>query len=859
MQKINGKYSAVIALITLISIIPLAFQPTVNAHSPSWSITSYAYISVAPNPVGVGQEVAIVFWADYPLQGSTMTNDIRRHDYTLTITKPDSTTLTENWPVVDDTTGLQSYYYTPDVTGNYTATFYYAGETYIWNQTTTPGLDAASASYYGDKFTPANATATFTVQTEQIPTPISGYPLPTEYWTRPIEGQNTNWYTISSNWLSVQNVSNEPLGRYQPDGTGPNSPHIMWTKPVEAGGVVGGGSNLGSVSGDTYYNGISYATRAYNPIIINGRLYYTLPLGENRLGGGTISVDLTTGEQIWWANITQQTFGQVLDYQDPNQHGAMSPLLWYTSGTTWVGTDATTGITLYTLTNVPSGYTITGPNGELLIYQINSTSKWLALWNTTVVWNGTTPAVGQFMAKTGTLNAAKAYSWNLTIPNLGPGTWTISRVFDNDLLLLTQGWFGARNNYGNVVDFSGGNITAISLNPESLGTILWSKHYPVPDGQVYRLLGAADNVNRIFVFRDKETMNLWGYSLDTGDKLWGPVKITDNGWAEQQASIFTYAAYDNLYSAGIDGVLRCYDIKTGNPKWTYGNGGPGNTTNSGLYVPYGNYPIEVGIIADGKIYTISYEHTANSPLYKGYTLNVIDAYTGKELWTIPAFVTVYGGGIAGTLDPTIALADGYLVYVNGYDSQYYCIGKGPSQTTVTAPDTAATLGTSIVIKGTVTDIAAGTKQNEQAARFPNGVAAVSDESMSAWMQYVYMQKPKPTNTTGVTVSIHVVDANGNYRNIGNATSDASGTYSLQWTPDIPGKYTVTTSFAGTNSYYGSYAETSFAVDAPAATAAPPPTTAPSASDLYFIPAVIGIILAIIVVGIVIVLVVRKRP
>ena len=58
--------------------------------------------------------------------------------------------------------------------------------------------------------------------------------------------------------------------------------------------------------------------------------------------------------------------------------------------------------------------------------------------------------------------------------------------------------------------------------------------------------------------------------------------------------------------------------------------------------------------------------------------------------------------------------------------------------------------------------------------------------------------------------------------IGTAISDASGAYSYQWTPDILGKYTVVASFAGSNAYYGSSAETSFAVDAAAAT--PTPTT-----------------------------------
>ena len=166
------------------------------------------------------------------------------------------------------------------------------------------------------------------------------------------------------------------------------------------------------------------------------------------------------------------------------------------------------------------------------------------------------------------------------------------------------------------------------------------------------------------------------------------------------------------------------------------------------------------------------------------------------------------------------VADGYFVYLNIYDMQIYSVGKGASQLTVDAPSAAITQGQSLVIRGTITDIAAGTTQEEQAARFPNGVPCVSDASQQAWMEYVYMQQNKPTNVTGIDVYITVIDSNGNYRYIGTATSDSSGTYSLQWTPDITGKYTVIATFTGTKAYYGSSAETSFAVDAAAATPAP---------------------------------------
>ena len=53
--------------------------------------------------------------------------------------------------------------------------------------------------------------------------------------------------------------------------------------------------------------------------------------------------------------------------------------------------------------------------------------------------------------------------------------------------------------------------------------------------------------------------------------------------------------------------------------------------------------------------------------------------------------------------------------------------------------------------------------------------------------------------------------------------------------------------------------TSFSVDPAAAT--PPPSEAPaqSVTEIYFVPAVVGIIVAIILVGVAIVLVLRKRP
>jgi hypothetical protein len=121
-----------------------------------------------------------------------------------------------------------------------------------------------------------------------------------------------------------------------------------------------------------------------------------------------------------------------------------------------------------------------------------------------------------------------------------------------------------------------------------------------------------------------------------------------------------------------------------------------------------------------------------------------------------------------------------------------------------------------------------------------------------------MQKPRPTNVTGVDVAIEVLDPNGNSYSVGTTTSDATGFFKLAFTPEVPGEYTVIAKFAGSESYYGSYAETGINVEeAPAATAEPTPIPA-STADLYILPGIIGIIVAIVVVGVVLILMLRKR-
>ncbi|MEM2351324.1 MAG: PQQ-binding-like beta-propeller repeat protein, partial [Thermoproteota archaeon] len=765
-------------LFIMLTVIFLATLPAGEGQISSRQVKSFAYLVAAPNPVGVNQPVNIYMWVDLCLPQASVTNDIRRTGYKLTIIKPDGMKIVREWPVVQDTTGIQFTTYVPDQVGTYALTFEYAGQVYTWNAT------AAMRAWTGTIFLPANRTIYLIVREEVLPEPIKSFPLPREYWTRPIEGQNTDWWTITSHWLggaylgSFQIFSGydgfSAYNLWQKDGIAPDSPHIMWTMPIEFGGVVGG--SVGYIPGVTYYSGGSYEGRFYGSIIMHGRLYFELPLGHSGHGGGWVCVDLRTGEKIWHnpkmslPGTRIPTFGQLYDFESENQHGVVGGVIWQVFGTTWVAYDAWTGQWMFNLTNVPSGFTVYTQKGEICRYVLNYGRRWLALWNNTR-GNGLYTGTNRWRPLGKVIDASKMYSWNVTIPSLpGDSTPTIFAVLPGDVILGTSSRIlpgvtayprGTPNPYV---------VWALSDQPETRGRLLWIRNYTMPDdyaAQITRQLGPLDPVNRVWMMYEVETMQWLGYSLDTGNLMWGPTNIEflsdfqffGSGEGAGQRGV---VAYGNLYIQGYGGEIICLNTKTGKVIWRY------NGTFSGLQTPWGYMPIQIAAIADGKVYAFNNEHSPNSPYYKGYKIYCIDAFTGKEIWTLPGWAGHYGGRGASTA----VLAEGFFVYYNYYDNQIYCIGKGPTKTTVEAPSVGVYVGSTIVIRGTVIDISPGTANHEQKCRFPNGVPAVSDESMGEWMAYVYMQKPRPENMKGVWVKLDAVNVyTGEYIDIGGTFTD----------------------------------------------------------------------------------------
>ncbi|MFB3888117.1 MAG: PQQ-binding-like beta-propeller repeat protein [Candidatus Bathyarchaeia archaeon] len=793
----NRKTLAVVLTLALATTILMTQATFANAAA---QVDTYAYISAVPSPIGVGQQLTVLIWLNHAPPTAAGPKGDRWEGMKVTITKPDGTTEVQG-PFRSDDVGAAFFSYTPTMAGNYTMQMSYPGQTL----TGIPGNENATG--VGDYYKPSTSRK-ITVVVQQQPVPfLPEVPAP-EYWERPLYAENRELYVLGSNWLmaaySVTGRSFDAGSAVAPNNRAPNSAHILWTRPLIDGGLVG--VEQPSVA---YYQRLSYESMFTPPLVINGKLYYNTP---NDPHYGFYCVDLTDGKTIYYSNLTKPytavpneggffpgvlpiTLGQILDYESPNQHGAI-PYLWAQVGTTWSMYDALTGNWILDIKNVPSGTAVFGPHGELLIYALNGAT------NTLIVWNSTKAIPPPWFTGSGywqwrpdlyrgqTLDGTVGVELNVTVPD-EPGSQAIRQV-TGDVIYASSGdrWIGYNRWTG--AKLWAANITRPQYPPGIYrGGAATLSPYQINDG--------------VFTEFIRETMQWYGYDVQTGQYMWGPTERYSSDWGYYNGYTGRVAGYSKIFSAGYDGTVRAYDIKTGKLLWEYYSG------SAGFETPYGTWPFYGGLtIADGKVFAMNGEHSPGTPLWKGEKIFAIDATTGQLVWKI-------SGWFQGN---SIVAVDGRLIGLNCYDNQIYSFGKGPSATTVTAPDTAVTVGTGIMIRGTVTDQSPGAK----------GAAAVADDSMSAWMEYLYMQKAIPGDAKGVEVKLTAIDPNGNSQDIGTATTDLAGKFGLMWTPPVPGKYQIIATFEGSNSYASSFDTTYIAaVTAPSASPAtppPPPTTVP---------------------------------
>ncbi len=851
MQKSRNKTATTIAMLLVSTIaLTLIALPAANAqlnvpYVSTGKQKTYAFIGATPNPVGVGQEVLLHIGITQQLASAAL----GWYSLSVTIERPDGKVDTIS-DITTDSTGGTGRVYVPTMAGNYTL------QTHFPEQRMPTTVSAGTFNFLT---VPANTTMLASsspkltlIVTEEQRQYYPGVPLPSEYWTRPINAQLREWSQIAgSSWHD--DTFNEA----------PESPHILWTRPLTTGGLVGGElGNSGEASIYSFEHGDAYEGKYAGRLILAGKLYYQAGAYDRpRLWH---CVDLRTGELLWSKTFLDNqsiAFGQLFHWTSYNYHGTFA-YLWVTVGTTWTAFDAFTGEWVTTFTNMPSGTRIEGPLGEQYIYSISLTTARMTLWNMsafvsmagsfgsaftlrqfdassghvqTVLTNGTLGAIS-YTAATNTTAAARvarATALNFTFPTGLAGS--VRAVTLGDKVI------GGTFNQTHVINW------AFSLKPGQEGQLLYNKALAAP-AEWYAgnqsLSWSTQLAANIGLVWSKEALTHWAYDLTTGDYLW-KTEVPQNYL--DIYSIGRRIEYGKMYSVGQAGILYCWDATNGKLLWTYGATDPYSEF---LWGPH--WSQDLLFIQGGKIYLFHSEHSPVNPLFRGAPAICLNANDGTEIWRVDGLFrkTDWGG--------SPIMGDSVIAMYNSYDQRVYAIGKGPSAMTVEAPMAAITLGSSVVIRGKVTDVSPGTKQTSVTLRFPNGVPAVSDESQGEWMKYVYAQFERPKDVKGVDVTISVLDSNGNYRDIGTTTADSDGFFKLKWTPDIEGEYTVYASFPGSASYYPSHATSAFTVDPAPPPPAEPEPEPPSMTDTYVLGMGIAIIIAVVIVGAVLALILRKR-
>ena len=310
----------------------------------------------------------------------------------------------------------------------------------------------------------------------------------------------------------------------------------------------------------------------------------------------------------------------------------------------------------------------------------------------------------------------------------------------------------------------------------------------IPGYDFYGRFGIIASVTSANGMVFARTSNRYNYALNatTGEVIWMVDARYNPGTPEQAPGALQPAAM--LYKYGIVYFPDFYGVTAVNAL----NG-------SEIWHSYTSREN----LASGLSYSYGRIYTVN----EAGILNVLDALTGEKL-------SFYQFG--GTTLHSIPTPYNGSLYVANFDWNLYCFEEAPTRVSFSFSPTATTVavapriqwGSDVLLEGTI------------------------------------------ANAKGVPVHITAIDPNNNFQDIGTVTTDDMGFYSTLWTPPVLGKYVVTASFEGSESYLPSFAKTAFAV-----------TEATGSAQAPFITTEIAIIAAVAVaciIGIVSFWALRKR-
>jgi hypothetical protein len=781
-----------ILLLTMTLMMPFIQPGVAQIGVPQPEKTS-GYISVAPTLIGVGQTATVNLFV-YPLPTTYLYSPYYGGftGITVTFVRPNGTKDTfmpldgtgQYVPGQTQAVGTLYFFYEPNMVGDWSVSF------------TMPAQDVTDSYGTVQYMACTSNSATFTVtEEEQLAGLLNGYPwaqFPDEnnYWDYPISSNNREWHAISGDWLGSGFTGNPVYGAscrlWQPYGSAPNTGHIVWSQPLRAGGLIGG--DYGSLS---YASAISLP----NTVIMGGKAFTNIPNVQE-----FECIDLTTGEILYTMpgqisagiHLPGNPFSQsILDPSvvlessygsSPTSYLFGGPGNILMPGGTWNYYDPFTGSLMLSIANV-------------------SASSYLFLDGTNLAYATTLDGqlVGWDLSKVIDINFFVSFSGPALLTGSWPAgiIWTtpmpVSILSGSTSLTAAPSIFGISSDGSTIVLKTANEYWGYSTTD---GTLLWSftLTYPVAANEQISLYG----VDAFIVF-DPTYSRFHCYSILTGAELWVSDSF-DSTWATTWTVYYSETNdYENLYLQFSDGIIRALSLETGELVWESKSFASTEYPNN--VVPYVLGMIMVG----GNIYSyagysISYQI---NPIPRFAMLVCVDATTGDIKYTL-------NGGVW-----PMAASNGYVLGLGNSDGNLYCVGKGPTKTTVSAPQTAVPKGTAMVISGSVLDMSPAAQDYGSQVLFPNGVPAVADEDVSEFMDYLYMQNAtllnNPPMPAGVPVVIDAIDPSGNYVNLGEVTSDFSGMFKLMWTPDMEGEYTIVAGFGGSDSYWSSYATTAVGV------------------------------------------------
>ncbi len=622
---------------------------------------------------------------------------------------------------------------------------------------------------------PCSITRTITVQEAQIPYPVADTPLPTAPWDFPINVYNREWRNIAGPWY--QQYYNASKISYNPYTEAPKTAHITWMLPPTS-GVGGYIGPTDQYKGIESASGIYTSTSAAIRTVMAGRGYYTA-------SGNIICVDMTDGKQLW----------SVPGSFNVGATRSRAPVLYSFSSSRFITYDALTGAVVQNVSGISmtmydDPYVLTLANNRIIKWTTAGASDNFA---TRVIFNETTlpysvdynMAANWFYIMGDNLFVIRLSKY---LAGLGaiPG---VPGVYESCIVhkLVAWNWTTGAKVYD--VDI------ADPTNPDT-----WYLQQGPCTGAAYGLFFFTITGNPQQMNPPTGAGGYIAFDIHTGAFKW-----LSEQFAYPWGDFFAYqpqtAAYGKIYALGYDGIYAL-NVTNGKIVWHYTPG------NSGMETPYGSWPFgSTGpVIGGGVLYAAETEHSPTL-YYRGNTMKAVDTETGKEIWDI-----------MGYFSPN-SIAYGTLLATETPSGYSYAFSKGTTATTVEVSSKVVAKGSSVLIEGTVMDQSPAQK----------GTPAVSDASMTGWMEYLHMQQPKPTNTTGVSVKLTAIDASGKSTDLGTVTSDASGLFKKLWAPTTEGEYTIVATFAGSDGYYGSSAEAAVGVGPAAPSASIVPTTSPTAS------------------------------